>query len=47
MASVHPLGAVTLPAIGELSKKSAPGTHPNHKVPMVVVPVSSRVMLYW
>ena len=45
MLSVHPAGAVTL--LGELSKKSSPGTHPNQKVPRVVEPVSSSVTVYW
>jgi hypothetical protein len=45
MVSVHPAGAVTL--LGELSKKSSPGTHANQNVPMVVEPVSSRVTVYW
>jgi hypothetical protein len=45
MLSVHPAGAVTL--LGELSKKSSKGTHANQNVPMVVEPVSSRVMVYW
>jgi hypothetical protein len=45
MLSVHPDGAVML--LGELSKKSSPGTHENQNVPMGVEPVSSRVMVYW
>jgi hypothetical protein len=45
MLSVHPAGAVTL--LGELSMRSSPGTHANLNVPMVVEPVSSRVMVYW
>jgi hypothetical protein len=45
IASVHPAGGVTL--LGELSKKSSPGTHPNQNVPMVVEPVSSTVTVYW
>lgn len=32
--------------MGEVSKKSLPGTHAYQKVPMVVVPVFLRVALY-
>jgi hypothetical protein len=44
MLSVHPAGDATL--LGELANKFVPGTHPNQNVPIVVVPVSGRVMLY-
>ena len=39
----QPLGSCT--AVGAEGRKSSPGTHPNQKVPMFVVPVSLTVML--
>ncbi len=47
MVSVHPAGAASL--LGELAKKSSKGTgiHANQNVPMVVEPVSCKVMVYW
>jgi hypothetical protein len=40
--SVHPVGEITL--VGVADRNPAPGTHPNQKVPIVVVPVLSKVI---
>ena len=42
--SAHPAGDLML--LGKLAKKPSPGTQENQNVPIGVVPVSCRVMLY-
>src|ERR1019366_8532131 len=43
--AVQPVGVVS-PVAGS-GRKSLPGTQASQKLPIVVVPVSFRVMLYW
>jgi hypothetical protein len=45
MVSVQPPGGATLS--GFTGMKSSPGIQANQNVPIVVVPVSLRVIVYW